>query len=75
MEELRENVAKYVSLVVRWFLSTAIIMWGWNTLAPHINCPTFGYWEMFAMRMGFSYFIAIISDNFAKSMGGINYED
>ena len=71
MEELRENVAKFVSLGVRWFLSTAVIMWGWNTLAPHINCPTFGYWEMFAMRMGFSYFIAIISDNFAKSMGGI----
>ena len=63
MEELRENVAKYVSLVVRWFLSTAVIMWGWNTLAPHINCPTFGYWEMFAMRMGFSYLTNIIGYN------------
>jgi hypothetical protein len=71
MEELRENVAKYVSVVANWFISTAVIMWGWNTLAPHINCPTFGYWEMFAMRMGFSYFISIITNNFAKSIGGI----
>jgi hypothetical protein len=69
MEELKEKVANFVATVVRWFLSTAVIMWGWNTLAPHINCPTFGYWEMFAMRMGFSYFVAIISDNFAKSKG------
>lgn len=69
MEELREKVVNLVSGMANWFLSTAFIMWGWNTLAPHINCPTFGYWEMFAMRMGFSYFVAIISNNFAKSMG------
>ena len=69
MEKLKENVAKYVSAVVNWCISTAVIMWGWNALAPHINCPTFGYWEMFAMRMGFSYFVAIISNNFVKSKG------
>lgn len=72
MEKLKEIVVNFVSAVANWFISTAIIMWGWNTLAPHINCPTFGYWEMFAMRMGFSYFIAIITNNFAKSMGGID---
>ena len=71
MEKLKENVAKIVGVIGKWFISTAFIMWGWNTLAPHINCPTFGYWEMFAMRMGFSYFISIITNNFAKSMGGI----
>ena len=71
MEELRENVTAIVAIVTKWLISTAFIMWGWNTLAPHINCPTFGYWEMFAMRMGFSYFIAIITKNFAISMGGI----
>ena len=64
-----ENVTKIVSMVATWLISTAFIMWGWNTLAPHINCPTFGYWEMFAMRMGFSYFVAIISNNFVKSKG------
>ena len=69
MEELREKVTEIVAIVTKWLISTAFIMWGWNTLAPHINCPTFGYWEMFAMRMGFSYFVAIISDNFVKSKG------
>jgi hypothetical protein len=34
-------------------------MWGWNTLAPYINCPVFTYWEIFAMRMGLSYVIQI----------------
>ena len=43
-----------------WFISAAFIMWGWNILAPHINAPTFGYWEVFAMRMGLSYFLSII---------------
>ena len=69
MEELREKVTEIVAIVTKWLISTAFIMWGWNTLAPHINCPTFGYWEMFAMRMGFSYFVAIISNSFVKSKG------
>ena len=68
MEKLKENVTKFVASASRWFVSTAFIMWGWNTLAPHINCPIFGYWEMFAMRMGFSYLVAIITNNFANSM-------
>ena len=66
MEELREKVTEIVAIVSKWFISTAFIMWGWNILAPHINCPTFGYWEMFAMRMGFSYLTDIIGYNLGK---------
>ncbi len=38
-------------LVGGWFFSALCMWWGWNILAPHINCPMFGYWEVFAMRM------------------------
>ena len=69
MEELKEKVANFVASVSKWFISTAFIMWGWNTLAPHINCPTFGYWEIFAMRMGFSYLTDIIGHNFSQKRG------
>ena len=66
MEELKEKVVNIVAIIGKWFVSTAFIMWGWNTLAPHINCPTFGYWEVFAMRMGFSYLTNIIGYNFSE---------
>ena len=66
MENLREKAINLAALIVKWFVSTVFIMWGWNTLAPHINCPTFGYWEVFAMRMGFSYLTNIIGSNFSK---------
>ena len=46
-----ELLTKLTSSAVRWCISAAFIMWGWNTLAPHINCPAFTYWEIFAMRM------------------------
>lgn len=69
MEKLKERVASLVGLISKWFISSAFIMWGWNILAPHINCPTFGYWEMFAMRMAFSYLTDIIGHNFSRKRG------
>lgn len=50
--------------IVRWCVSAALITLGWNALAPHINCPTFTYWEIFAMRMGLASVIQI----FVKSI-------
>ena len=49
-----EKLGALFGYVILWFISAAFIMWGWNTLAPHLNVPTFGYWEIFAMRMGLS---------------------
>ena len=54
------TIAPLLSAIVIWFISAGFIMWGWNTLAPHINYPLFSYWEIFAMRMGLSFFMSII---------------
>ena len=52
----RLTLINIIAEVAIWFASAGFIMWGWNTLAPHINCPTFSYMEIFAMRMGL-YFV------------------
>ena len=49
-----------IASIVGWLISAGFIMWGWNTLAPHLNCPLFTYWEIFAMRMGLTFFMKII---------------
>lgn len=33
-------------------IAAGFLMWGWNTIAPHLNAPTFSYWETFAIYMG-----------------------
>lgn len=55
-----EKAGKVVGHIIGWFISAGLIMWGWNTVAPHLNAPLFSYWEIFAMRMGFSSIMAII---------------
>lgn len=62
----KEKIIDYIASIVYWFISSAFIMWGWNTLAPHINCPLFSYWEIFAIRMGVSYALGIIVKSFKK---------
>lgn len=64
MSEMEKKVAReqwkmVFSNVIGWFVSTAFILWGWTVLAPHLNAPLFTYWEVFAMRMGFSYVMAL----------------
>ena len=49
-----------IANIATWFVSAGFIMWGWNTLAPHLNCPLFTYWEIFSMRMALSYLMSII---------------
>lgn len=53
------EIVLVVGKIATWFISAAFIMWGWNTIAPHINAPLFSYWEVFAIRMGLSYLMAI----------------
>ena len=59
-KKVSASIAQLLATIAIWFISAGFIMWGWNTLAPHINCPLFTYWEIFAMRMGLSFFMAII---------------
>lgn len=61
-----ELLSDFFVSIFRWSISAAFIMWGWNTLAPHINCPTFGYWEIFAIRMGLSNIVQIFALNKEK---------
>lgn len=59
-KKISASIAQLLATIATWFISAGFIMWGWNTLAPHINCPLFTYWEIFAMRMGLSFFMTII---------------
>lgn len=54
------TLTNFLAEVAFRFISAGFIMWGWNTLAPHINCPTFSYMEIFAMRMGLGYVMEIL---------------
>ena len=35
------------------FLYSFLLWKGWTALAPHLNCPLFGYWEVFCIATGF----------------------
>lgn len=41
------------------FIGAGFLMWGWNTIAPHLNAPTFTYWETFAIYMGLIIFVGV----------------
>jgi hypothetical protein len=58
-----DTIAEFVGYVGATFISAVLIMWGWNTVAPHLNAPQFGYWEVYAMRMGLKSFIKLFKKN------------
>lgn len=67
MEKVTKGrIVDLIASIIGWFVSSAFIMWGWNTLAPYIDCPPLSYWEIFAMRMALSNIIAIFVGNIRK---------
>lgn len=52
MNKTAEKVGYLIGLIALCFASAGFLMWGWNTIAPHLNAPTFSYWETFAIYMG-----------------------
>lgn len=56
----KATITNLLASSIIYFVSAGFIMWGWNTIAPHINCPIFTYWEIFAMRMGLSWVMRIL---------------
>lgn len=58
MELLKDLI---VSLILIFFLPLCM-RWGWNVLAPHLNAPVFGYWEMMGIRLG----LCAITSTFKK---------
>ena len=58
--KVSEILGELVGQGIYWLISTGFILWGWSVLAPHLNCPQFTYWEVFAMRMALSYIAKIL---------------
>lgn len=46
------NIGYLTGTIAYRFIAAGFLMWGWNTIAPHLNAPTFSYWETFAIYMG-----------------------
>ena len=57
--DVKVQIVTATANVGNWFMSALFIWWGWNVLAPHLNAPQFGYWEIFAMRMAFGCILAM----------------
>ena len=55
-----EKLGEFFGTIVGWFLSAAFILWGWNVIARYCDLPHLTYWEVFAVRMGFSSIMAMI---------------
>lgn len=52
MNKTAEKIGYLIGIIALYFASAGFLMWGWNTVAPHLNAPTFTYWETFAIYMG-----------------------
>lgn len=43
-----------------YFLNPAIVMWGWEALAPHLNMPLFSYWQSFCICYGAQWLLSFV---------------
>lgn len=46
------KIGYLIGTIAYRLIAAGFLMWGWNTIAPHLNAPTFSYWETFAIYMG-----------------------
>lgn len=46
------KIGYFTGTIAYRFIAAGFLMWGWNTIAPHLNAPTFSYWKTFAIYMG-----------------------
>lgn len=53
------KIGYLIGTIAYRFIATGFLMWGWNTIAPHLNAPTFSYWETFAIYMGLNVFVGV----------------
>ena len=45
-------VGSILGSVAGWCACAALLMLGWNVVAPHLNAPMFTYWEWVAIYCG-----------------------
>ena len=53
------KIGYLIGTIAYRFIAAGFLMWGWNTIAPHLNAPTFSYWETFAVYMGLNVFVGV----------------
>lgn len=53
------KIGYLIGTIAYHFIAAGFLMWGWNTIAPHLNAPTFSYWETFAIYMGLNVFVGV----------------
>lgn len=59
MNKTAEKIGYLIGIIALCFANAGFLMWGWNTIAPHLNAPTFTYWETFAIYMGLDALVGI----------------
>lgn len=55
-----DNLATFVANALWFFLYPALVMWGWEALAPHLNAPLFAYWEVFCICHGARWILSFV---------------
>ncbi len=51
MKSNAQRMGTLIGYICGVLLSAVLIMWGWNTIAPHFNAPIFTYWEVLIVRI------------------------
>lgn len=59
MIKTAQNIGYLIGVIALYFARAGFLMWGWNTIAPHLNAPTFSYWETFAIYMWLNALVGI----------------
>lgn len=55
-----DSVSTFLATALWFFLNPALVMWGWEALAPHLNAPLFAYWEVFCICHGAQWILSFI---------------
>lgn len=53
------KIGYFTGTIAYRLIAAGFLMWGWNTIAPHLNAPTFTYWKTFAIYMGLIVFVSV----------------
>lgn len=53
------KIGYFIGIIACRFIGAGFLMWGWNTIAPHLNAPIFSYWETFAIYMGLDALVGV----------------
>jgi len=55
-----EQLGTILAWGLKFFLNPALVMWGWEALAPHLNAPLFAYWEVLCICHGANWILSFV---------------